>query len=279
MRRIFVYILLVSFLVSSVSAQRRRTNSRGTERRSNAPYRKGTKNSKLEEGEFKGIISATLYGPGPGYLFGDIGGSPDPKNFMGATDWVIKDTRTYWGLGSQIIFPGNFGLRANFNTGSFVGDDMRSRNIHRGWSYSTNIYEGTLQGMFVFLGGTDEVGGRHMVYGFLGIGYFYSTANFAGSLANRLEDPFRRIDLIKSNEFNTSIPFGVGYQFRIDSKWSVGAEFAIHYYLSDFVDGISTAYSRSEDVISALNLTVTYNIKSNECKTCGWSIQGKDRGH
>jgi hypothetical protein len=261
-------------MLPSVDAQRRRTTSRGTSTKSSGTYRKNTREA---PGEFKGTFNVSLLGPGLGYLYGDIGGSQDPKNFFGATDWVIKNTRTYWGLAGDVILPSNFGIRASVHYGSFYAEDIRSRNNGRMFSSTASIVEGTLQGMFIVLGGPNDIGSRHTVYLTLGAGYFYSSAQFQGDLYTRVQDPYRRMDFTASHDFSTSIPFGIGYQYRLSDKWSIGLDVAYHYYLSDLVDGISTSYSRNNDVLFRSNFTVTYQIYGNECKTCSWSIAAKDR--
>jgi hypothetical protein len=274
MRRILTFIFLVFFLVCSIDAQRRRTTSRGTSKRSTGTFRKNTREA---PGEFKGTFNLTFLGPGLGYFYGDLGGSAEPKNMFGSTDWVIKETKTYWGLTGDVILPTNFGVRLGLNYGSFFAEDLRARNNGRMFSMNTKVLEGSIQAMFVVFGGPNDLGARSSVYLTIGAGYFYAWPAFDGDLSSRVQDPYRRIDFTSNFEFNTSIPFGIGYQYRLSDKWSIGLDAGYHYYLSDLVDGISTSYSRNNDLIFRSNLTVSYQIYGNECKSCSWSIAAKDR--
>lgn len=274
MKRLFTIFLLATLILPSVDAQRRRTTSRGTSQRSTGTYRKNTREA---PGEFKGTFNISLLGPGPSYLFGDLGGSQDPKSFFGAPDWVITETRTYWGLAADVILPSNFGIRGTLHGGSFFAEDIKARNSGRMFSSTTTMFEGTLQAMIIVLGGPNDIGSRHTAYVAFGAGYAYSRPNFVGDLSIRVQDAYRRMDYVESSLLTTSIPFGGGYQFRLSDKWSVGFDVAYHYYLSDLVDGISTSYSRSSDVLFRSNISVTYQLYGNECKTCSWSIAAKDR--
>jgi opacity protein-like surface antigen len=274
MKRLFTILLLAIIILPSVDAQRRRTTSRGTSKRSTGTYRK---NTSAAPGEFNGTFNVSFFGPGLGYLYGDIGGSADPKNFFGSTDWVIPQTKTYWGLAGDVILPSNFGVRGTFHVGNFDAEDLRSRNNGRMFSTSATVLEGTLQAMIIVLGGPSDIGSRHTAYVTLGAGYAYSMSSFNGDLSLRVQDAYRRIDLTGSNIWSTSIPFGGGYQFRLSDKWSVGFDVSYHYYLSDLMDGISTSYSRNSDVMFRSNVSVTYQIYGKECKTCSWSIAAKDK--
>ena len=257
MKRFLLYLLLVLLVASSMEAATRRPSY----------------NNKRQRGSndvlFNGTVSLMAAAFGPSYLFGEIGGSSSAKSLLGATDWALANTRTFYGLGAHVIFPSNVGVKANINYGRFVGDDQNSRNDSRAWSYSANIIEGDLEGLVVLFGGPYDVRGRaHMVYVFGGIGQAMSQSDFIGNFNDRHVG-----DMVRRTEIAPAIPFGIGYQYRASNNYSVGAEFTYHYYLSDYMDGVHSKFSKSEDMVASFNFTLAYQLYGVECKTCEWSKQ------
>lgn len=262
MKRLIVYLLIIVLAIPMLQAQKKRTDYKKYNKRSQ-PL---SSNDKLFDGTINLVASAF----GPGFLYGDIGGSSGPKSLLGLSDWNVADTRVYWGLGSNILFPSNVGVKVDLHYGTFRGSDVSARNGgHRAWSYTSTIFEGTLQGMVVLFGGPyDPRGKSHMLYLFGGVGQMMSIAKVEGDLTNR-----DNADLISTGDIAPVIPFGIGYQFRASSNLSIGAEFTYHYVLSDFIDGIHSKYSKSEDLLAAANFTISYQLYGVECKTCEWSHQ------
>ncbi len=256
MKRFLLYLLLILLLATSMEAATRRPSYRSRQRGGNDVL-------------FNGTVSLMAAAFGPSYLFGEIGGSSNSKSLLGATDWALVNTRTYYSFGAHVIFPSNVGVKANINYGRFVGDDQSSRNTNRAWSYSANVLEGDLEGLVVLYGGPYDVRGKaHMVYAFGGIGQMMSQSEFVGDFNDRREG-----DMVRRTEIAPTIPFGIGYQYRASNNFSVGAEFAYHYILSDYVDGVHSRFSKSEDMIASFNFTLSYQLYGVECKTCEWSKQ------
>ena len=258
MKRFLLYLLLVLLVASSMEAATRRPSYNNKRQRGG--------NDVL----FNGTVSIMAAALGPSYLFGDIGGSSDPKSLLGATDWALANTRTYYGLGAHVIFPSNVGIKANINYGTFVSDDMNSRNSdHRSWSSTSTCLEGDLEGLVVLYGGPYDIkGSAHMVYAFGGVGQIMSKSEFVGDFNTRKPG-----DLIRNTDIAPTIPFGIGYQYRASNSFLVGAEFTYHYALSDYIDGVHSKFSKSEDLIASFNFTLAYQLYGVECKTCEWSKQ------
>ncbi|MDR1584571.1 MAG: hypothetical protein LBS07_00145 [Prevotellaceae bacterium] len=72
-------------------------------------------------------------------------------------------------------------------------------------------------------------------------------------------------DTYKSGVTAPMLPLGIGYHAKIN-RLSFGAELGIHYAFTDFIDGISTRYSKYNDVLAFLTFTLSYQIFDTGCK-------------
>lgn len=71
-----------------------------------------------------------------------------------------------------------------------------------------------------------------------------------------------------------NVPFGLGVKYKIGERVNLGLEWAIHFTLSDELDGVKDPYYvessglfKNTDSYSALQLTLTYSFVQ-KCKTC-----------
>lgn len=76
------------------------------------------------------------------------------------------------------------------------------------------------------------------------------------------------------NTFTANIPLGLGVKYKIADRVNVGLEWAIHFSLSDELDGMKDPYTvkssgafKNTDCYSALQLTVSYSFSA-KCRTC-----------
>ena len=71
-----------------------------------------------------------------------------------------------------------------------------------------------------------------------------------------------------------NVPIGLGIKYKLKERINVGLEWAMHFSLSDKLDGIADPYGikssgifKNTDCYSLLALTLTYSFKS-KCRTC-----------
>jgi len=76
------------------------------------------------------------------------------------------------------------------------------------------------------------------------------------------------------NVFTANIPIGLGVKYKIGERLNLGLEWAIHFSLSDELDGVkdpygikSTGLFKNTDCYSALQITLTYSFMP-KCRTC-----------
>lgn len=76
------------------------------------------------------------------------------------------------------------------------------------------------------------------------------------------------------NVFTANVPIGFGVKYKLGDRLNLGIEWAMHFSLSDKLDGTEDPYGikssgmfKNTDCYSALQLSLTYDIMA-KCKTC-----------
>lgn len=76
------------------------------------------------------------------------------------------------------------------------------------------------------------------------------------------------------NVFTGNVPIGIGVKYKMSERLNVGLDWAIHFSLSDELDGVKDPYGikssgpfKNTDCYSALELTLTYSFSA-KCRTC-----------
>ena len=74
--------------------------------------------------------------------------------------------------------------------------------------------------------------------------------------------------------FTGNFPLGVGVKYKLGKRVNLGLEWAVHFSLSDELDGVKDPYMikssglfKNTDCYSALQLTLTYSFMQ-KCRTC-----------
>lgn len=78
----------------------------------------------------------------------------------------------------------------------------------------------------------------------------------------------------EKNVFTGNVPLGLGVKYKIASRLNLGVEWAVHFSLSDELDGVRDPYNvkssgafKNTDCYQALQVTLTYSFKA-RCSTC-----------
>ena len=73
---------------------------------------------------------------------------------------------------------------------------------------------------------------------------------------------------------SANIPIGLGVKYKLGERTNIGLEWAMHFSLSDELDGVKDPYHikssglfKNTDCYSTLQLTFTYSFMA-KCKTC-----------
>lgn len=77
-----------------------------------------------------------------------------------------------------------------------------------------------------------------------------------------------------NNAFTANVPLGLGVKYKIGERLNLGVEWAVHFSLSDNLDGVADPYKiessglfKNTDCYSAFQLTLTYSFWA-KCRIC-----------
>lgn len=246
MKRLLLSVLLFTFILSGLHAQRR--------------------NGLIgHRSESAGSLIISI---GPNYCYADPFNS---KGFWGPianqsiltnNDITIGFRQTFVDNTGYTIFGQNFrndfGYKAGFSFDNFTGDDKIYP--QRDYSFTSTVLQLTGQAEYSmhFAQSRRSRSFPHTVYGFLGVGVLNSYAKlYRGSDGHGgYQYPPNGMDI------TPVIPYGFGYNYNFMRYYYVGAEFKWEFTFSDKIDGFKPPYpdSKSNDVLQGFFLTFGYKI-------------------
>lgn len=186
-----------------------------------------------------------------GYL-GDFNGS------------LTKDLQPMASVVARYNFNPYMGLKLNGAFGKLKGSSADVKTYYpdyqdQPYEFSNSLVDVSLTYELNFLPygtGHDYFGAKRLTpFVFGGIGATYASGN-------------------GNNAFTANVPIGLGLKYKAGKRLNVGLEWAIHFSLSDKLDGAKDPYYvnssgafKNTDCYSALQLTVTYSFLA-KCRTC-----------
>lgn len=186
-----------------------------------------------------------------GYL-GDFNGS------------LTKDLQPMGSVVARYNFSPYMGLKLSGSYGKLKGSSADVKTYYPNYQehtyeFSNSLVDVSLTYELNFLPygtGRDYLGAKRLTpFVFAGIGATYATGG-------------------GDNAFTANVPLGLGVKYKAGKRLNVGLEWAIHFSLSDKLDGAKDPYYvessgafKNTDCYSALQLTVTYSFMA-KCRTC-----------
>lgn len=219
-------------------------------------------------------------GIGTANYFGDIGGAVDDNNAAGFKDLDIKQTRPSFQLAMRYRVFQDVAVKANIMIGFLSGSDENSKNEGRELSFSTFLFEPSIQGEYYIIpeerrNSTAALFNRRgMVNNYSKVA-LYVFGGLGGTYVNpKLEaDPALVSDLDPKN-FTLVFPGGLGLKYIIDDTWALGFELGVRYTLTDYIDGYTSDYSNHNDIYYFGVLNATYKFRT---ARSGWPILFRKR--
>ena len=95
-------------------------------------------------------------------------------------------------------------------------------------------------------------------YAFLGVGGVFFSPKF--SYSGNPPAPYEYVS--NYSKMSAVIPVGLGVKYVIDRYWSVGFEFGRRFAFTDYLDGLSTAYSSHNDTYYFGVLHAIYKLET-----------------
>ena len=211
------------------------------------------------------IAPATLFAQSDPEYRMEIGGGLGVMNYIGDFNGsIIRDFQPSATIVARRIFNPYMGLKANLSYGKMKGDAADEDNYHpylpeEGYSFDNTLVDLSITYEYNFWPygtGKDYRGAKRLTpFIFGGIGATYCTGE-------------------EKDVFTANIPVGLGVKYKIGERTNLGVEWAMHFSLSDKLDGWkdpltvkSTGPFKNTDCYSTLFVTFTYSFMA-KCRTC-----------
>lgn len=206
-------------------------------------------------------------GLGTTQFFGDIGGYSHNSNIMGLKDIIFHQTRFNLSLSAGYLLERNITVRLNMAYGMFNANDVKGSNELREMAARTTFFEPSVLGEYYFI--KSSSGNSYLFSRGRGkaLRSFFETLDFylfagAGGLSYTVHgnDNLTSHPNFRADGFALVIPAGVGIKLLYAPEWDLGLEIGGRYAFSDYIEGYTSQYSRSNDIYYFLNATVTYRL-------------------
>lgn len=204
-------------------------------------------------------------------FLGELGGA-NRIGTNGMRDFDFPSIRPGFHGGYGIMFSRTFGARANLMYGWIGGHDKFTKEQYRGnrnlhfrsylleWSAQAEFYftEFRREGHRYNLEGVKGIRGIHISsYLFAGVGgfYFNPKANYKGKWYQLKPLSTEGQGLVPTRDeyslVQFTIPYGIGFKYAIDSRWSIGFEYGYRMTFTDYMDDVSTTYFDPQAIYDA----------------------------
>jgi hypothetical protein len=212
-----------------------------------------------------------IVGLGTCNVFGNVGGSADENNLYGIKDIRITETRPALFLSARYKYQENMAFKLNLDFAYGQGSDAGSKNAYRGYSYSSMLFEHSVQYEYYFIH-EDAPRRSSASYTRRGMLNNYSrvSAYAFGGLVGLLYFPSLKGNLYLPDRekkvgtgYTVIIPIGIGLKYVFSDQWIFGAEFGGRYAFTKSLQGLNTIYSKGNDIYYLFSVTACYRIKTN----------------
>ncbi|HYX06560.1 MAG TPA: DUF6089 family protein [Bacteroidales bacterium] len=212
-----------------------------------------------------------MFGVGSANYFGDIGGTPDQTNLFGLKDVELGNTRPSVIVGVRYKVEQNISVKFTFLYGNITGQDAGSRNYERDLSFSSPLYEPSIQVEYYFIPeekkfrsaalfnrrGMINNYSRLSAYAFAGAGAVFFNPVLSGDLSNRAPEEYTGY-----GKTTLAVPLGIGIKYVFDENWSMALDLGGRWTATDYLDGFASVWSKNNDVYYFSVLQMVYKIKT-----------------
>jgi len=238
-----------------------------------------------------------FYGVGGTNFLGELGGAnKQGTNFL--ADFEYSMTRPLLSLGFRYMLLEKVSTKVMLSYGWLRGDDKTTTEKYRNYrnmNFYTPIVELAVQGEYHIT--KERVGHRYNLRRVRGVkGIKLNTYFFAGiagfwfnpkgrdqngkwqslqplGTEGQNVSPVRK----KYSRIQVAIPFGVGFKYGLNRKWSIGLELGVRKTFTDYIDDVSTTYYDNDAIRAASGDEAAY-LADPSARTTGQSYGGQQRG-
>jgi len=208
-----------------------------------------------------------FYGVSVFQYFGDVGGTADKSSLFGLKDISLMANRPGFNFGATYKLAEGLYVQATNTFGLIAQKDEGSRNSNRGFSFRSIVNELSVQGVFFIIpekknyyysimsmrGGLKKINQPLSLYAFAGVGGLYYKVKAKENLVGSPR-------FVGDKTFTLAIPVGLGLKFAYSPDLSFSMELGARITQSDYLDGVTSPYSKHNDMYYLLNFRVLYRI-------------------
>ncbi len=214
---------------------------------------------------------------GTSQLYGDIGGFSIGSNALGLKDISFRQTRVSANLSFRYFITDEVAARLSLTGAMLNADDARGSNVDRHYRSSSMIFEPALLGEYYivrnrernsFLFQTYSYRRANRMRDFIRSIDLYALAGVGGAAYNvfqaskELEEKWSIEPSIKRKGFAAVVPLGIGAKLAFDPNLLLGVELAGRYAFTDYLEGYTSDFSKSNDIYHTFSVTVSYRIRT-----------------
>ncbi len=191
-------------------------------------------------------VFTTGMGTGIIIFFGDIGNAGKGHNFkLEGSYSMVQD----WSVRISLLY------------GTASDSDKGTPNAGRDFAYETILLQPSVQAIYTFM--------REKGKGYTKKGLLRNWDRWRGDVMGGVAFPYFKVnpgghftpeDMTKQQGLTIAVPFGVAMQYGISEKLSVRGEVMPQFFFSDNLDGYASPYSKSNDFMYLISITLVYNL-------------------
>ena len=240
-----------------------------------------------------------LGGIGPTGFLGDLGGA-DQNGSHFLKDYNFNSTRFNVNAGVRYRKSSAFGFKGMLTYAMVSGNDALTKDpirYNRNLNFRSPIIELSAQVEYYLLNEKTKslytIAGlkskkkkrKFAPYLFAGIGAFYYNpreklnSEWYSVRKYHLEGQGLPGGPKQFSNFNVAIPFGLGFRYNLNKRWSIGAEFGYRKTFTDYIDGVSGKYYNKTVLQQAYGATAVALADPNLGLIPGATNAGQERGN
>ncbi|GAB4277275.1 MAG: hypothetical protein Kow0068_00350 [Marinilabiliales bacterium] len=246
-----------------------------------------------------------IYGVGATNFLGELGGANRiGTNFV--RDLEIVATRPLLSLGMRYKLLEDLSVKAALTGGMLSGNDNLTNETfrhNRNLSFRSFIVEFGSQIEYSII--REKIGHRYNLRRVRGVRGFKTNTYFFVGLAGFYHNPMAKYPVDgkwyslqplctegqglvptrkKYSRFQVAIPYGVGFKYGLDRKWSIGLEFGVRKTFTDYLDDVSTTYFDNQMIednygpVAAYFADPSLAKQNNDLSRLSWTGTNTQRG-
>ncbi|MCD4768930.1 MAG: DUF6089 family protein [Bacteroidales bacterium] len=211
-----------------------------------------------------------VYGSfGTSQFFGDIGGFSPTENLLGLKDFTINQTRFAIGGGLRYRIYEKFSVKAGISYGFIHASDAKGSNESREYEVSTSLFEPAVTAEYYILKNSAEgsyrfTKGDRVFTSILDKIDFFVFAGVAPIIFSVKPNEKLALATDETGGVAMAFPAGIGLNYLISPNVLLGIDIGVRYTTTDYIDGYTSQYSKSNDVYYFMTFVFTQKLKTSE---------------